>query len=1041
MLSKLLIELAEKTPVIYTLSSSKPNWITKVEKDKLYVETESSREKYNLGEKDNPWEIINTDFLLTAWTEFISVRKATSDSFIKARGRSSFIMTFFSHLPFVDKIVDGKSIAIQLREFQTDDLPCEQLLKVITFLDEIIEKKYNPIELSKETEGNTYRIKSKARQDLRLLGILDEKHNMNQELINQYTRESDKNNFLKTLMLQNTYIQIVIQVLDLIDEYSKKEKKDILTEMAKLLATNSRGDNLMVESVAKERTNNLLMWLETVDIIDNNGSPIVELEIKQKNGNMGASEDLHTKYLYFKQDPANDFYVKLRRYRAKQLRNLLIESNEITPQQFNENVWNIGHAYLQGSKIDVFKLIKLEDYDLLNQLIDELHSETLEYKGNAIWSSGSRVFGSQLKVQNAEKKQLISEAIDILNKQDLKPIEKVEQIIQIPGFGYNSASGLVMVFHPKEMAIYNAQSSQAIRELGYSADNIANFLSAIDTLREELKLKDNIELDWFLYRLNLEQRSMIMSYWWVNQGQTHKEEKDGGLLWAPQKSKNGRIIAHHKDLTKAKIGDIVFCYSSGELKSIGIVESEATEQEKPTTIESGNWEQDGYLLKLKYYDLTQSISRVEIPDEWRVKDRGPFDVNGDVKQGYFYSVSNEFVEQLISRFKDRFSDELLLLLGMEIEPDEEIRLSPKELTDHIHYYISSKGFYYEKEEVINLYLSLKSKPFVILSGISGTGKTKIVQWLAESIGATDSEDNKQFKLISVRPDWNDGSDLLGYVDIKGEFREGPLTKVIKEALSNPKLPYIVLLDEMNLARVEYYFSDVLSVMESRKWENDQLITSNLLSKEIAGFDLPLPSNLYIFGTVNMDETTHPFSKKVLDRANTIEFNQINLSHFSFLHEKEERKRLQLFNSQLAGEYLYLKDVYHKHPDLVGQATNELVDVNKVLLSIGAHVGYRVRDEICFYLAYNEEGNLLSYNQAMDRCILQKILPRLSGSDFRVQKVLEQLFKLCTNKVIQEDQEDYTEDITFGRFPKSAEKIIEMRRRLLADGFTSFWISS
>jgi 5-methylcytosine-specific restriction protein B len=246
---------------------------------------------------------------------------------------------------------------------------------------------------------------------------------------------------------------------------------------------------------------------------------------------------------------------------------------------------------------------------------------------------------------------------------------------------------------------------------------------------------------------------------------------------------------------------------------------------------------------------------------------------------------------------------------------------------------------------------------------------------------------------------------------------------------------------MNLARVEYYFSDILSVMESRKWENNQLVSSNLLSNEVAGFDMPLPSNIYICGTVNMDETTHPFSKKVLDRANTIEFNQINLAHFSFLHETEEKNPLQLSNSHLAGEYLFLKDVYDRHPLLVEQVTNVLVEVNQILQSIGSHVGYRVRDEICFYLAYNEEGNLLSFNQAMDRCLLQKVLPRLFGSDYRVQKVLEQLFKFCTNKVIQEEQEDFTEDITLGKFPKSADKIIEMRRRLLADGFTSFWISS
>ncbi|MED3717025.1 DUF3578 domain-containing protein [Geobacillus thermodenitrificans] len=209
-------------------------------------------------------------------------------------------------------------------------------------------------------------------------------------------------------------------------------------------------------------------------------------------------------------------------------------------------------------------------------------------------------------------------------------------------------------------------------------------------------------------------------------------------------------------------------------------------------------------------------------------------------------------------------------------------LSDRSAVEHIHSYITAKGFYYTQEEVMNLFLSLKTKPFVILSGISGTGKTKIAQWLAESVGAT--EDNGQFILIPVRPDWNDGSDLLGYVDIKGDFKPGPLTNVITEAENHPDKPYFVVLDEMNLARVEHYFSDVLSVMESRRWENGRIISSRLLPKETAGRDLFLPPNVYIIGTVNMDETTHPFSKKVLDRANTIEFNRIRLDHLDFLRD-------------------------------------------------------------------------------------------------------------------------------------------------------------
>ncbi|MEK3796966.1 HI_0552 family protein [Peribacillus sp. FSL H8-0477] len=364
-------------------------------------------------------------------------------------------------------------------------------------------------------------------------------------------------------------------------------------------------------------------------------------------------------------------------------------------------------------------------------------------------------------------------------------------------------------------------------------------------------------------------------------------------------------------------------------------------------------------------------------------------------------------------------------------------VSPKSLNEHIHHYIASKGFYYSKEEVTNLFLSIKTKPFVILSGISGTGKTKIVQLFAESVGAT--EENGQFTLIPIRPDWNDGSDLLGYVDIKGEFKAGLLTKVIEKAEQNPDKPYFLLLDEMNLARVEHYFSDVLSVMESRRWLDKKMVTSILLSKEVANRDIRLPVNLYIIGTVNMDETTHPFSKKVLDRANTIEFNRVELSNLSFLEDLEEVEPKVVHDNTFRAKYLHLKDLYHQNQKLVQNVTAQLERINKYLELTNAHIGYRVRDEICFYLAYNEESQLLDADLAFDHCILQKILPRISGSDLRVEQLLAGLYRLFTNRDYAEDLE-HNDFIGAVRYPKSTIKVVEMLRRLRDDGFTSFWIS-
>lgn len=140
---------------------------------------------------------------------------------------------------------------------------------------------------------------------------------------------------------------------------------------------------------------------------------------------------------------------------------------------------------------------------------------------------------------------------------------------------------------------------------------------------------------------------------------------------------------------------------------------------------------------------------------------------------------------------------------------------------------------------------------------------------AEALGAT--RDNGQFTLIPVRPDWSDPADLLGYKDLSGRFQPGPITKVLVDARKpeNQHKLYFICLDEMNLARVEHYFSDLLSVMETQEWREEKITTQDLISPTLLDApedqeeygSLGIPENVFLIGTVNMDETTHPFSKK------------------------------------------------------------------------------------------------------------------------------------------------------------------------------------
>ena len=165
--------------------------------------------------------------------------------------------------------------------------------------------------------------------------------------------------------------------------------------------------------------------------------------------------------------------------------------------------------------------------------------------------------------------------------------------------------------------------------------------------------------------------------------------------------------------------------------------------------------------------------------------------------------------------------------GFSVSEGGEEKLTIKDSISGIKYYIASKGFNYEDELIENFYLSLKSKPFVILAGISGTGKTRLVKLFAEAIGATVK--NGRYKMVSVRPDWSDSSDLFGHVDLNGIFVPGAIIDFVKRAERDISRPYFLCLDEMNLARVEYYLSDILSIIETRDFHNGTIETVPLIS--------------------------------------------------------------------------------------------------------------------------------------------------------------------------------------------------------------------
>ncbi len=373
----------------------------------------------------------------------------------------------------------------------------------------------------------------------------------------------------------------------------------------------------------------------------------------------------------------------------------------------------------------------------------------------------------------------------------------------------------------------------------------------------------------------------------------------------------------------------------------------------------------------------------------------------------------------------------------------EKEMTIKEKVAAIKSYIAAKGFNYEGDLIENFYLSLKSKPFVILAGTSGTGKTRLVKLFAEAIGA-------KMKLVPVRPDWSDSSDLFGHTDLSNCFHPGAIIDFVKQAEWNKEVPHFLCLDEMNLARVEYYLSDFLSIIETRDRKDDGTIETDPLVdvsyyKDKEARDkygrVYIPENLYIIGTVNMDETTFPFSKKVLDRANTIEFSFVNLISKAAAGGSPVAQNLD--NGFLKTEYLYLRDCYDT--ELIDTVCFNLEELNQILVKANLHVGYRVRDEISFYMMNNKASDLLSEDAAFDHEIMQKILPRIQGSSAAIKEVLSELFMKCAGDysgfagTTAYEQMQSCLDSKPCKYPNSAKKIAFMMRRYEEDGFTSYWL--
>lgn len=406
-----------------------------------------------------------------------------------------------------------------------------------------------------------------------------------------------------------------------------------------------------------------------------------------------------------------------------------------------------------------------------------------------------------------------------------------------------------------------------------------------------------------------------------------------------------------------------------------------------------------------------------------------------------------------------------------VSPHADIVIDRKKGRDAVIQDLSKAKTNYSPSALSTSYLTaMRTKPFLLLAGISGTGKSRIVKQMAfESCPDIPALRNDKtapgnYELIEVKPNWHDSSELLGYESEIGgpHYVVTPFVRFLVKAMRYPDVPFFVCMDEMNLAPVEQYFAEFLSVLESRKLLSDGTITSEPLIKadifskyadqlhrdlditdtetykavydRLKNDGLRLPSNLIVVGTVNMDETTHQFSRKVIDRAMTIEMNiedaETPFKNFfeggDALHYYDNPQPKDLFLSKVvqASEALSILDA-EDASYLKENVPGLLHSLNSALNGTPFKIAYRVQNELILYFFSLREENpdeaaeaLLA--QAMDAILMMKVLPRIEGDEDLLDKPLKALAQFTEN------------------YPQASRKIAEMQERLPQAHFTCFW---
>lgn len=385
---------------------------------------------------------------------------------------------------------------------------------------------------------------------------------------------------------------------------------------------------------------------------------------------------------------------------------------------------------------------------------------------------------------------------------------------------------------------------------------------------------------------------------------------------------------------------------------------------------------------------------------------------------------------IVSKHNDNMPDPL-------VKKASRVPFSTKKVIE----YIKETGLIYSDSLIKRFVFSLMAKRFLILSGLAGSGKTQLALAFAKALV---EDTTKQMCVVSVGADWTNREPLLGFPNAlqngKYEKPENGVLDLLIEANrpENANKPYFLILDEMNMSYVERYFADFLSSMESNEsislWKVDT-------TEDGTPQSIKLPDNLFIIGTINVDETTYMFSPKVLDRANVIEFKISSEEMSLFLSEMKEIDCSGITGkaSGMGADFIKLARTKGFESDEVVVETLKSFFNN--LKTVNAEFGYRSATEIFRFISYakknDDTDNKMSINEIIDAAIVQKLLPKLHGSRKKLDPALKGLWKLCFKDEDHDILQINRDNISNAIYKESADKILRMYESANANGFTSF----